>query len=174
GNNPASVTSDLLENVKKAYFAQFPGTNFDYDFLDEEFAGQYRYEVFFSKIIIAFTSLAILLAALGLFGLSMFNMERKTKEVGIRKTLGASLYSLFVNNVKPFASIFVVVSTLVAMPIAYYLAIHWLEDFTYKIELTVFIFAVPVILLLTIMLLTVSYHIIKLNKTNPVDSLRYE
>ncbi|MTI39388.1 ABC transporter permease [Fulvivirga lutimaris] len=173
GADPKGVTKQLLEDVENKYKAQFPGTNFTYTFLDQKFAEQYRYEVFFSKVIVAFAGLAILLSILGLFGLSLFNLERKTKEVGIRKTLGATFMQLFVTNVRPFANIFLI-SMLLAVPLAYYLAGYWLEDFTYKIELDALLFLVPVIGLMLIMLLTVSYHIILLGRKNPVDSLRYE
>lgn len=173
GADPSGVTKKLLADVEIAYKAQFPGTNFDYTFLDQKFAEQYAYEVFFSRVIVAFTGLALLLAVLGLFGLSLFNLERKTKEVGIRKILGATLMSLFVINVKPFVKIFII-SSIIALPLTLYLANQWLADFTYKIELSWLIFVIPIAGLLLVMLLTVSYHIIQLGRKNPVDSLRYE
>ena len=155
GANPKGVTQQLLGEVEAKYKELFPGTNFNFTFLDQEFADQYSYEVFFSKVIVAFTGLAVLLAILGLFGLSLFNLERKTKEVGIRKTLGASIASLFVTNIKPFLGIFMI-SSVMALPLAFYLANQWLADFTFKIDLGLLIFLVPLIGLMLIMLLTVS------------------
>lgn len=173
GDHTNTSESDLVSSVQELYNIHFGGTNFNYTFLDVQFSESYEFEVFFSKIMAVFTALAILLAVLGMFGLSLYNLERKTKEVGIRKSLGASAYSLFFTNVKPFM-IILLISTLIALPTAYYLGQSWLEDYTYKISLDLYLFALPILLLMVVTLITVSYHVIKLNKTNPVDSLRYE
>lgn len=166
-------TQDLVNQSKILYQEAFPGSSFNYSFLDEEFAEAYNYETFLSNIVIFFTILSILLAALGLYGLSLFNIEQETKEVGIRKSLGASTWSLFLTNFKPFGKIMLAASFF-AIPIAYLIGQSWLGEYTYKIELNLALFILPIAILGSIILLTVSYHIVKLNNTNPVDSLRYE
>jgi len=167
------TTKEVLNQTQEIYGSLFPDTNFKYSFLDEEFESQYRFERFFGNIMLAFTLLAVLLAVIGLFGLSMFDMERKTKEVGIRKTLGASSINLFVQNLKPFTRLLALACVL-ALPVAHFLSQNWLADYTFKIELEILAFIVPVVILFLITLLTISYHLITLNNTNPVDSLRYE
>ncbi|MTI21420.1 ABC transporter permease [Fulvivirga sp. RKSG066] len=173
GDQPLEATGQILREVQDLYDQTFPDTNFNYTFLDEAFAAQYRYEVFFSQIILVFTSLAMLLAILGLFGLSLYNMERKTKEVGIRKTLGASALSLFVSNTRPFVRL-IFVASLMAVPISYWLMERWLSDYTFRIDLQIWSFAIPVLGLMAVALFTISYHLLKLQNTNPVESLRYE
>ena len=173
GSQPLQATKQILREAKKYYEEVFPDTNFNYTFLDEAFAAQFRYEVFFGRLVLIFTMLAIFIAALGLFGLSMFNVESKTKEVGIRKTLGASQVNLFVTNLKPFLWL-LLGAAIIAVPISYYVSAYWLQDYPHKINLGIFSFIIPIVLLALITLITVSYHVIKLNKVNPVESLRYE
>ncbi|MEQ8924917.1 MAG: FtsX-like permease family protein, partial [Fulvivirga sp.] len=173
GNQGLARTNQLITDINKLYNAAFGSVNFEYAFLDEKFAEEYRYESFLANIIISFTGVSILLAGMGLFGLSFFNMERKTKEVGIRKTLGASTVSLFKVNFTPIFKLFIMAS-IFAIPLAMLISTKWLEDYTNKIDLNIIYFIIPAGILLVVMLFTVSYHLLKLNNVNPVESLRYE
>ncbi len=173
GNNEDFDAQALVTSVQSLFKKHFDGANFNYSFLDMKYAESYQFELFFSSILAVFTGLALLLAVLGLFGLSLFNLESKTKEVGIRKSLGATAYSLFVTNTKPFI-IMLLLASIIAIPASYFLGQYWLEDYTFKIELQPYLFILPLFVLLVVTLATVSYHVITLNKTNPIDSLRYE
>ncbi|QSE96565.1 ABC transporter permease [Fulvivirga lutea] len=173
GTNSLANTANLIEEVKQIYTQIFPTTNFDYAFLDQKFGEAYAFATFLSRIVIGFTSIAILLAILGLFGLSLYSVERKTKEVGIRKTLGASSISLFWNNLKPFLQMMLLAS-FIAIPSAYFIGEKWLQEYAFKIDLDVITFLLPTTLLTVIMIGTIAFHLLKLNNTNPVDSLRYE
>lgn len=147
--------------------------SFEYKFLDESFNNHYRSEQRFGTFLLVFCTLAIVIACLGLFGLASFVIEQKTKEIGIRKVLGASVNSI----VKLLSSDFmklVLISILVATPIAYVVFEKWLENFSYRINLTWMYFILAFIVAISIALVTVSFHSIKAAFSNPVDSLRVE
>ena len=121
----------------------------------------------------SFSILAILIACLGLLGLAAFVTEQRTKEIGIRKVLGASLPSLLFMLSKEFLK-WVLIANIIAWPIAYYAMNNWLKDFAYRININLWIFALAGFIALIIALLTVSSHAIKAATANPVKSLRYE
>ncbi len=150
-----------------------PGQPFDYYFMDESFNDTYQAEQRLGKIFIIFTILSILIACLGLFGLAAFNAEKRTKEIGIRKVLGASVpqitYRLSVDFLK-----LVGIAILISLPIGWYVMNKWLEDFSYRIDIPWWVFVLAAVLAITISILTVSYQSIKAAIVNPIKSLRTE
>lgn len=120
-----------------------------------------------------FSILAVFIASLGLFGLALFTAEQRTKEIGVRKVLGANNSTIFVLLSKEFVK-WVLISNIIAWPATYYLMNRWLQDFAYRVSIGWKPFVLSAILALCIALLTVSYQSLKAARANPVDSLRYE
>lgn len=150
-----------------------PGLPFDMSFLDREFAAYYEDEQKMSEIFGYFSTLAILIACLGLLGLASFTVERRTKEIGVRKVLGATVPGivqlLSTEFTKP-----VLIANVIAWPVAYYVMSKWLQDFAYRIDIGLWVFLLAGGLVLSIALLTISSQAIKTALTNPVEALRYE
>ncbi|MFD1145220.1 ABC transporter permease [Larkinella insperata] len=165
---PAAVA-----HVQSVWKKIAPDQPFDYTFLDEHFAELYRADGQVSEIVGILASLAILISCLGLFGLASFSAERRVKEIGIRKVLGASVGGIVALLSRDFLKL-VLAAILIASPIAWY-AIHtWLQDFAYRITIDWWVFALAGALAILIALLTVSYQSIRAALTNPVKSLRSE
>jgi len=167
-NLPATV-----EAVKQQYEAFFPGNLFDYTFLDEEFARQYKDDRLFGKVFGLFSGFAILVACLGLFGLSLFATTQRTKEIGVRKVLGASAGSLLLLLSKDFMRL-VLLSNLVAWPLAWWGMRLWLQSFTFRIDLSPWLLLVPTAVVLAVAMLTVGTQTLRAARANPVRSLRSE
>jgi putative ABC transport system permease protein len=146
---------------------------FDYNFLDEAFDAQYRSEKRLGTIFGIFAVLSIFIACLGLFGLSAFMAEKRTKEIGVRKVLGASVPNVIALLSKDFLKLTCVASIL-AFPVAWYFMNNWLQDFAYRINITWWIFIASAALALMVAMLTVSFQAIRAALTNPVKSLRSE
>jgi putative ABC transport system permease protein len=161
---------DHMRKVWQKYSANYP---FDYFFLDDEFNRMYQAEEKLSAMFGYFTFLAIFIACLGLFGLGSFTAERKTKEIGIRKVLGASLGQLLLLLSKDFVQL-VIVANLLAWPIVWYAMNQWLQGFAYRTSLNWLMFFLTAAAAVAIALLTVSFQTIKAALANPVESLRYE
>ncbi len=159
-----------LESAWKRYSPDFP---FEYNFLDESLAKQYQSEERFEKAFISFSLLAIFISCLGLFGLISFTTEQRTKEIGIRKVLGASLSSITIMISKQFI-ILVLISIIIGCPLAFFAANKWLQNFAYRIEISWWMFVLSAGIILLIALATVSFQAIKAATANPVESLRYE
>ncbi len=170
--NAAEVPS-ALAFVREQWSRFFPQNPFEYFFLDGDFDRQYRTEERVARIILIFTCLAIGVACLGLFGLVAFVTTQRTKEIGIRKTLGATVSSIVLLLTRDFL-LLVALAALVSMPISYFVLSRWLEDFAYRIVLGPGVFSIAAILAATIALLTVSFHAIRAARANPVEALRYE
>jgi putative ABC transport system permease protein len=169
-------TADLpqtLAAIEATYRAHFPGNPFTYYFADAAFDEQYRADQRFATLFSAFAAIAIVIACLGLFGLASFTAQQRTKEIGVRKVLGASVYSLVALLSKDFL-VLVGVAFLVAAPAAYFYMRGWLADFAYQITLGPGVFLLAGGLALIIALLTVSYQAVCTALTDPVKSLRYE
>lgn len=167
-NIPAAI--EHLRHVWQKYSPNYP---FEYFFLDDEFNRMYQTEEKLSAIFGYFTFLAIFIACLGLFGLASFTAERKTKEIGIRKVLGASLAQLFLLLSKDFVKL-ILLANLVAWPLAWYGMNEWLQGFAYRTALSGFIFLATAAAALLIALITVSFQTLKAALANPIESLRYE
>jgi len=163
----------VIASVEKVFTALFPGNAFEYSFLEDKYNSQYNDDNRFGTIINIFTVLAIIISCLGLIGLSSYTAMQRTKEIGIRKVLGASLLSIVSLLSVDFIKL-VLLATLVALPIAYIAMNNWLEGYAYKITLGWLAFLVPVILILVIAALTMSVQVVKTAMTNPTDTLKYE
>lgn len=162
-------TLAVLENTVKQH-SNFP---FEYSFLDDAFDQLYKTEVRMGEIIGFFTLLSILIASMGLFGLAAFAAGQRTKEIGIRKVLGASVQGIAGMLSKDFLKM-VMLGFLVAIPVAWYAMSQWLQDFAYRIDLEWWMFALAGLLAVVIALLTVSFQSVKAALMNPVKSLRSE
>ncbi|GAB3266481.1 ABC transporter permease [Larkinella harenae] len=162
-----------IDRVKEKYQAFFPGNEFSYFFMDEQFNRQYREDQIFGKITSFFSFLAVLIASLGLFGLSSYTITQRAKEIGVRKVLGASVISIVALLSRDFLKL-VLLAIFIAAPIAWYAAGLWLDDFAYKIAISWWIFVLAGALAVGIALLTISYQSIKAALMNPVKTLRSE
>ncbi|WP_285543661.1 ABC transporter permease [Dyadobacter frigoris] len=157
-----------IENIYRKYSADKP---FEYSFLDDAFNDTFKTEIRMSKMFTVFTAFAIFIACMGLFGLITFTAETRTKEIGIRKVLGASVTSIVALLSKDFFKL-VVISIVLATPVAWYFMKKWLEDFTERIEIAWWIFAVAGLIAITITFITVGFQSIKAALMNPVKSLK--
>jgi putative ABC transport system permease protein len=164
-----------LASIEKAWKEVYPNHPFEYKFLDQDFDSQYKADEKRSQIFTAFSGLTIIIACLGLLGLAAFTTEQKTKEIGVRKVVGASVKSLVFLVSKEFF-ILVGLGTLIAYPFAWYVTKNWLENFAYRIELSgewmTFIISAALAFLITFG--TVGFHVIRAASSNPVNSLRDE
>jgi putative ABC transport system permease protein len=164
---------DTIRYIEKTLKQIDPLLPFDYTFLDESFDRKYKAEEKLNKIFAYFTFLAIFIACLCLFGLASFTAEQRTKEIGIRKALGASVSEIILFLSKEFTK-WVLVANIIAWPIAYVAMNHWLQNFAYRTNIGLGTFILAGVLALVVALLTVGYQAIKAARANPVDSLRYE
>ena len=163
-------TVGFLEKTLKKFAPDYP---FDYSFLDEDIDILYKTEQRVGSLVRYGTFLALLIACLGLFGLASFTAEQRTKEIGIRKVLGASLSNIALLLTKEFSR-WVLIANVIAWPIAYFVMRKWLQNFAYRINIGVEVFFLSALVVLVITLITVSYQSIKAALANPADSLRYE
>jgi len=170
--NIDQVQSNMHE-LEKLYKSNFPGNPYEYFFADENYNNQYKTEIQYGNIFAIASSLAIVIACLGLFGLAMFSVEQKTKEIGIRKVLGATVSQVVSLLSKEFLKL-VLIAFIIAVPIAWFAMNKWLQDFAYRTEMSWWIFAIAGIIAFLIALLTVSIQAIKAAMANPVKSLRSE
>jgi putative ABC transport system permease protein len=169
----AANLSETLKFVEHAWHKHFPSALLQYSFLDERLDRQYQAERLFGKIFMTFVVLSLTVACLGLFGLAAFAAEQRTKEIGIRKVLGATIAHVVALLSKDFAGL-VLVANLIAWPVGYYAMRQWLQNFAYRIEMDWWIFVLAGGSALVIALLTVSTQAIRAALANPVEALRYE
>ena len=165
--------SHMISSLEATWRRLVPGTPFDYRFLDEEIAGLYRADQRIGKIINSFTILALFIACLGLFGMASFTAEQRTKEIGIRKVLGATVQEITFSLIREFGK-WVLLANLIAWPLAYFTMNRMLEVYAYRISLDMWIFLAAGAGALILAVATVSYQSIKAALTNPVETLRYE
>lgn len=165
--------SNTLANIEGIWNNIAPGQPFSYRFMDDSFNSTYEAEKNLGKIFMVFTILSILIACLGLFGLAAFNAQKRTKEIGVRKVLGASVAQISYRLTTDFLKM-VGVAILISLPIGWFVMNKWLEDFSYRIEIPWWIFALSAVIAIGIAILTVSYQSIKAAIVNPVKSLRSE
>ncbi len=164
---------ETLAQIEEVWMALAPDAPFEYDFLDETLAAQYRAEQRLELLFLIFAGLAIVIACLGLLGLAAFTAEKRTKEIGIRKSFGASVGSVLILLVKDFTK-WVLAANLIAWPVAWLVMNWWLEGFAYRVEISWWTFLVAGLSALGVALVTVSYQAVKAARANPVDALRYE
>lgn len=165
--------SQSVHFIQGQYKKFVPDKPFEYFFLDDDFNNLYQSEQKTGQIFSAFSILAIFIACLGLLGLTAFTVERRIKEIGIRKVLGASVSKIIFLIAKEFLK-WIIIANLIAWPIAYYFMNNWLENFAYRAGITLWSFIYSGVIALIIALLTVSSQIIKAAASNPVEALRYE
>jgi putative ABC transport system permease protein len=168
GNFASTIAG--IEKIWKEYSSNAP---LQYYFLDADFERMYSQEKQNAKMALIFSLLAILIAAMGLFGLTSYTVEQKTKEIGVRKAMGSSITGIYMVISKEII-VLVSVSALIAWPIIYYYAGKWLENFYYKIDISLFSFIAGLAIAMTIALITISYRVIKAAMVNPAQSLKYE
>ena len=169
---PGDVAA-TLEKIETQWKALAPESPFEFAFLDDRIDAQFRAEQRLGKVFGIFTGLAIFIACLGLLGLATFTAEQRTKEIGIRKVLGASAAGLMGLLLKDFARP-VIIANLAAWPIAYLAMNEWLQDFAYRIDINWWTFAISGALALLIAVITIGYQAIKAALANPIKALRYE
>jgi putative ABC transport system permease protein len=165
-----SATISEIEKIWKEYASNSP---LQYYFLDEDFEKMYSQEKQNASMAVIFAILAIFIASLGLFGLTSYTVEQRTKEIGVRKAMGSSIGGIYIEISKEII-ILVSISALIAWPVIYYYAGRWLENFYYKINLGVFSFFAGLSIALGIAILTISYRVLKAANVNPAQSLKYE
>ncbi len=169
----ASRMAEVLEFCKTKWKEQMPDEPIQIKFLDENFAALMVKEAVFGKAIGFFTVLAIVISCLGLFGLSAYTTEQRTKEIGIRKALGATVSNIIVMLNMQFVKL-VVIAIAVAVPLSYFAAGQWLNQFAYKIGFEIWVYVAGGIMALVVCCLTVAYHSFQASKTNPAETLKCE
>ena len=170
--NTANVKQTIAA-IRAKYEAWFPGNLFDYYFLDESYNAQYQDDKLFGKVFSIFTGIAILIACFGLFGLSLYTVTQRIKEIGVRKVLGASVSSIVTLLCRDFIKL-VLIANVIAFPIAWWIMNNWLEDFAFRVSIGWGIFIAAGMLAAMIALVTISFLSIKAAVANPVKSLRTE
>jgi putative ABC transport system permease protein len=169
----ASTLQTSLAGIKAVYERSFPGNSFDYFLLEDRYNNQYKEDNRFASVVNIFTVLGIIISCLGLIGLSSYTAVQRTKEIGIRKVLGASLPSIVTLLSVDFLKL-ILMAALLALPIAYLSITQWLLGYAYRISLSWILFVMPVVMILLIAAITMSFQIIKSALANPADTLKYE
>jgi putative ABC transport system permease protein len=166
---------DTLAYLETSLRETYPESEFSYNyyFIDDNFRSKYPEEEKIREIYIAFGCLAVFVACLGLFGLASFSIQQRTKEIGVRKVLGASVREIVMLLSKEFTK-WILAANLIAWPLAYYMMNRWLENFAYRINVKWDIFIFAGILTAVIAFFTISFHSMRAAKSNPVDALKYE
>jgi putative ABC transport system permease protein len=165
--------NDVLKKVEQEWAGFFSGNPFEYFFLDDHYAEQYKADEQFGKTFALFAILAIIVACLGLYGLASFVTTQRTKEIGIRKISGATIGNILVLLTKDFLKP-IFLSFVIATPITYYLVRQWLQNYAFKTNVSPWIFIMPAVLILVIAVATISTQTIKTASQNPVKNLRTE
>jgi len=169
----ASNTPLVIAGIKSRWKVLASGQPFDYNFMDDDFNRQYTSEQQVGRISITFAILAILIACLGLFGLVTYAAEQRTKEIGIRKVLGANVPIIVSMIIRDFLKL-VIVASIISFPIAWWGMNKWLQNFAYRVHISWWIFLIAALLAIAVTLLTISFQAIKAALSNPVTSLRSE
>ena len=162
-----------IASLNQVWNKYFPRDPFNYFFLDESFGQQYKADILFGKVFGVFAFLAILIACFGLLGLSAYNVLQRTKEIGVRKVLGASLQSILILLSRDFLKL-VLISLFLAVPVGWFLMSRWLQDYAYRITIGWWVFAVAGAAALFIAIITLCLQVLKAAVANPVKSLRSE
>jgi putative ABC transport system permease protein len=165
--------SQAIALIQKLWQENFPGHPLQYQFLDDHFKEVYRTDAQITQMVGILAFLAILISCLGLFGLASYSAERRIKEIGVRKVLGASMSSIVALLSKHFIKL-VLIANAIAWPMAWYTVNHWMQDYAYRLPMTWWVFVLSGIAALAIALITVSFLAMKAAAANPVESLRTE
>lgn len=162
-----------VQDIREIWHTHISDWPFEYRFLDEDIDRVYRSEQRFGQIVLYFSILAIFIACLGLFGLASYSTHQRTKEIGVRKVLGASISTIVVLLSKEFTK-WVLLANLIALPVAYYVMNRWLQNYAYRIEIGLDVFLLTAAIAFIIALFTVSYQSVRAALANPVEPLKYE
>jgi len=163
----------VLSQIEEEWLQLYPDYIFEYNFLDESVASMYESEQQFLSLTKVFSFMAIFIGCLGIYGLILFFVIQKTKEIGIRKVLGSNVFQILILLVKEYFQL-IIIAGVIATPVSWYLMDGWLENYAYRTELSWWIFALAIVILLGITLLTIGHQAVKAALTNPVKSLRTE
>jgi putative ABC transport system permease protein len=159
--------------IKQKWNDRFPGSPYSFFFLDERFNAQYKNDQLFATVLWLFTIIAIIIACLGLFGLSLYTIAKRTKEISIRKVLGATLLQIASMITKDYLKL-VLLAGVIALPLAFMLVSTWLKKYAFHIDIGIWFFFLPVALIVLIAVITVLYQSLRAAMANPVKSLRTE
>ena len=163
----------LMDFIKNKWTTIFPASPYRFFFLNERFDAQYKNDKLFATVLWLFTIIALVIACLGLFGLSLFTISKRSKEISIRKVLGASLVQITSLITKDYLKL-VIIASFLALPLAFILVNNWLEDYAFHVSIGIWFFFLPVIIIMVISLFTVLYPSLKAALANPVKNLRTE
>lgn len=169
----SSDPKQIVADVEKIYKKFFPQNPFGYLFLEDKYKSQYQDENRFGIVISIFTVLGIIISCLGLIGLSSYMAFQRTKEIGIRKVLGASLLSIVSLLSFEFVKL-VLIAAIISLPIAFFAIDNWLSAYAYRISLNWFLFIPPIILIHLIAAFTMSFYVLRAARTNPAQTLKCE
>jgi putative ABC transport system permease protein len=169
----AKNVNEVISTIQKKWKQMAPAQPFEYTFLDDEFTSMYASEQRLGKIFAIFAGLAIIIACLGLFALSAFTAEQRTKEIGIRKVLGATVGSIIFLLSKEFGKL-IVIAFIIAAPLSWFAVKWWLQSYSYKTEIGILIYVIAGVSAFLVAWLTMGYQSIKAASSNPVNSLRSE
>ena len=168
-----SNVQSTIKQIKTKWEEIFPGNPFDFFFLDDKFDKQYHKDIQFGNVFGIFSGLAIFIACLGLFALASFSAIQRTKEIGVRKVLGASVNSIVSLLAKGFLKL-VCLSIIISIPATYFIMNYWLRSFAYRVAISGWIFLLSAVIVTLIAVLAIAYHTIKTAVSNPVKALKYE
>tara|TARA_R110000796_G_scaffold88850_6_gene191970 strand:- start:31555 stop:33954 length:2400 start_codon:yes stop_codon:yes gene_type:complete len=171
--NPKQSASQNIAIIERVFKEHFPEVPFQYDFVDAEYGAKFASEERIGTLSGIFTALAILISCLGLFGLTSFVAEQRTKEIGVRKVLGATVFNVWNMLSKDFLRL-VIISCFIAIPISYYVMNGWLQDYPYHVILKWWIFGLAMLGAMIVTIVTISFQAIKAARANPIKSLRTE
>jgi putative ABC transport system permease protein len=164
---------EVVKKIESQWNQMFPEKAFQFTFLDEQLGEQYTNYQNFGFIIQAFTFVAILISCLGVYGLVLFVVQRKVKEIGVRKVLGASMQNILKMIYRDFAGL-LIIGFVLAIPLSYYVMNEWLENFTYRTSVDVLTYLVSLVIVMVTVAATIGYQAVKASMANPVSSLRSE
>ncbi|HEX5167855.1 MAG TPA: FtsX-like permease family protein, partial [Cyclobacteriaceae bacterium] len=165
--------SETIARLEELYKEHFPGNPFNAYFLNDHFEQQYKSDVRFGEVVGIFSSVAIIITCLGLFGLSSYTVVLRMKEIGIRKVLGASEKSIIGLLCKDY-TLLIVVAIIIAIPLAWYVMNGWLENFANKVYLNMWLFILPSMAVILIAWITISSHVFRAAASNPIDTIRHD
>jgi putative ABC transport system permease protein len=170
---PAGKISEKIASLETKWKQIFPDFGFNYWFIDDEFGRMYENETQVAEITEKFSALAILITCVGLYGLAAFLSQQRTKEIGIRKTMGASNAQVLILLLSIFGRL-LIIACLIGLPITYYLCTKWLSGFAYQTDLSVWVFGGAVLTMVVITFLTVGFETLKASIANPITALKHE
>lgn len=170
--NGANIEQNII-SLQRIWSRYFPQDPFEYFFLDESFGEQYKADILFGSVFGIFAFIAILIASFGLLGLSAYNVLQRTKEIGIRKVMGATVNSILILLSRDFLKL-ILVALVFAIPLGWFIMNKWLQDYAFRINIGWWVFAIAGVSALTIAVITICIQTMKAATTNPVESLKTE